>query len=336
MPSFSGIIKLDAGCRLDAYIARNLRLLTRSQIKARKLNALVNGKPVKLSYNVKNGEQLELVWEDAPPLRIIPEDIPLDIIYEDKHIIVVNKRQGMVVHPGAGNHSGTLMNALLFRKSPQTSGAESSKCIDSEYISEFDTSSSRPFIVHRLDKDTSGVIICAYDDVSLRFLSEQFKARTVRKLYYALVSGVPHNSAGIIDTFICRHKYERKKFTAITKTNAGGAQTAAPSRGKRAITRYKVLKTFPADGGKGLSFSLLALIPKTGRTHQIRVHLRHIGHPVLGDPLYAFGNRAANSANKTLPSLMLHAARLRILLPDANEPSTFKAPLPERFKKVLS
>jgi 23S rRNA pseudouridine1911/1915/1917 synthase len=302
MPGYSGAVEggFD-GLRLDSYVAEELKLLTRSQLKAKLLGAKLNGRPVKLSRPVKSGDMLELAWADPEPLTLIPEDIPLDILYEDDRVAVLNKAQGMVVHPGAGNHSGTLANALLYRRLNHGGlpvAGVSGVC--------------RPGIVHRLDRDTSGVIIASYDDAALVFLSDQFKARTVQKTYAAIVRGTPRETSGIIETRIVRDSRDRKRFAA------------SADRGKAALTRYRVIRSWGA-------YSLLALRPRTGRTHQLRVHLRYLGHPILGDPLYGVPDRHFPRA-----TLMLHARTLVITLPGRDSPDLFKAPLPERFREFIA
>jgi 23S rRNA pseudouridine1911/1915/1917 synthase len=307
MPSFSHTITdiLPAGgVRLDRYIAENLGLLSRSQIKARELKAAVNGKETKISRMVKNGDALELVWKEAEPLNIIPENIPLDIIYEDERAVVINKAQGMVVHPGAGNRRGTLANALYYRRLERNSlagGPDGGLC---------DTGGIRPGIVHRLDKETSGVIIATYDDEALAFLAGQFKSRKTKKTYIALVNGIPKEKKGRIETFIARDPKDRKRFTIA-------------ARGRLAITYYSVIKTWRTH-------SLVLLRPKTGRTHQLRVHVRYLGHPIVGDPLYGFTDTLFPKA-----SLMLHAKSLAIILPGEDTQRVFKAPLPERFTAMI-
>jgi 23S rRNA pseudouridine1911/1915/1917 synthase len=295
MPAYSGVVEgaLPDTLRLDRYVAEHLKLLSRSQIRAKNLVARLNGKPVKLSRAVKSGDTLELTWEEAEPSLLIPEDLPLDVLYEDDRVVVVNKAQGMVVHPGAGNHSGTLANALLFRRLGRGQAG----------------TGFRPGIVHRLDKDTSGVIIAAYDDEALTFLADQFKNRSVRKTYAALVRGHPPAARGCIETRLGRDLRDRKRF-AVTETT-----------GKAAVTLYRLIKTW-----EGYSFLLLR--PRTGRTHQIRVHLKHLGCPILGDPVYGKPDpRFSNAA------LMLHANRLSLVLP-GGEPRTFTAPIPPRFRDV--
>ncbi|WP_010253247.1 RluA family pseudouridine synthase [Treponema primitia] len=286
------------GLRLDRYVAEELKLLTRSQLKTKLLSARLNGKPVKLSRPVKPGDLLELSWAEPPPLNLIPEDIPLTILYEDERVVVIDKAQGMVVHPGAGNRTGTMANALLFRHY-SLAGA-----------------GFRPGIVHRLDKDTSGVIIAAYDDEALAFLADQFKERRVKKTYGAIVLGTPREKAGIIETRIVRDSRDRKRFTV------------SPDRGKPALTRYRVIRSWGA-------YSLLLLQPRTGRTHQLRVHLRHLGHPILGDPIYGAPVISTQDKRFLHATLMLHARTLAITLPGQDTPSIFKAPLPERFREFI-
>jgi 23S rRNA pseudouridine1911/1915/1917 synthase len=293
--------------RLDRYIAEDLRLFSRAQIKARKLAAFVNGKSVKISRLLSGGDKITLFWEKAPDRIVVPENIPLKILYEDERVVVVNKKTGMVTHPAAGNWNGTLMNALLAHK----------KLEAQEDV--------RSFIAHRLDKDTSGVIICAYTKEAVFFLSSQFKKRAVKKTYYAVVQGEPLEKQGVINKRIRRDKRDRKKFEAFDSP-APPTQNGE-NAGKKAVTRYKTLKTFAFLDRK---YSLLTLRPKTGRTHQIRVHLRSIGVPVLGDPVYGFKDRIFSG----LP-LMLHAARLCIRIAPGEDPKIFRAPLPKRFRLFL-
>ena len=309
MPSCSRIVEhnIPPELRLDRYVAEYLKLLSRSQIKARRLSASLNGKEVRISRILKGGDRLCLRWEDEPETELTPEDIPLDILYEDDRVVVVNKAQGMVVHPGAGNRRGTLANALLFRR-------QSRKLLPAGGPGGTAGSVSlRPGIVHRLDKDTSGVIIAAYDDEALAFLSDQFKNRTVRKTYAALAAGTPRESSGRIEGFIVRDPRDRKKF----------ALSPDQGRGKPSLTLYRVIRSWGTH-------SLLLLRPGTGRTHQLRVHLRSLGYPILGDPLYGRPDSRFPGA-----SLMLHAKSLSILLPGHGEVKTFRTPLPSRFRKIV-
>jgi 23S rRNA pseudouridine1911/1915/1917 synthase len=289
--------QIPSAYRLDRYVSEILRLLSRSQIKVRNLKAKINGKDVKLSRIVKQGEKLELYWDDSPPVDIIPEEIQLDIIYEDDKCIVINKIQGMVVHPGAGNRQGTLANALYFRMKNNNT--------------EKTANDVRPGIVHRLDKETSGVIITALDDETHAFLAEQFKSRKVEKTYIAIVCGMPKETKGKIDTRIARDPKNRKSFTVSAS-------------GKHAVTYFKVIKSWQ-------TYSLLILRPSTGRTHQLRVHLRHIGCPILGDPVYGINDKYFPDS-----SLMLHSKTLVINLPGKTEAAVFSAPVPERFTGTIN
>jgi len=289
-----------SGLRLDRYVAENLKLISRSQIKPRKLRALVNGREVKVSRLLKGGESLELSWQDAEPSVLVPEDIPLEIIYEDENAVVINKAQGMVVHPGAGNHSGTLANALYFRMLGR--GYRDS--------SRQETFNLRPGIVHRLDKDTSGLIIAAYNDQAHSFLAGQFKQRKVIKTYAAVVRGCPPVQSGRIEQPIGRDRHNRKLFAVVPN-------------GKPSLTLYRVARSWN-------NYSLLLLRLKTGRTHQIRVHLKYLGFPIIGDPLY--GRRDPFFPGQTL---MLHAKRLTLELPGKGI-RTFRTIFPDRFKNMFS
>jgi len=282
--------------RLDCFVSEFLRLLSRSQIKVRGLKAKVNGKDVKLSRIVKEGDTLELYWDETPTEHILPQDIPLDIVYENERCIVINKVQGMVVHPGAGNRQGTLANALWFRRIKKSG--------------EKTTAGLRPGIVHRLDKETSGIIIAAWDDESHAFLSQQFKDRKVKKNYIAVICGTPKDWTGRIETFIARDTKNRKRFTVAPK-------------GKTSLTFYKVLKSWS-------NYSLVLLRPRTGRTHQLRVHLKHLGHPILGDSVYGYNDKYFPNV-----SLMLHSKSLVITLPAETEERIFSSPMPERFTVII-
>ncbi|MBN2532670.1 MAG: RluA family pseudouridine synthase [Spirochaetales bacterium] len=283
--------------RIDKYIAEELKLFSRSQVKTRIKKILVNGKETRPGKKVNPNDILEIFYSDPPPVELVPEKIDLSILFENEEVIVINKSRGMVVHPGCGNRTGTLVNALLYY------------C--EQIKNNFENTELRPGIVHRLDKDTSGVIIIAKNLKSHGFLSRQFAKSRVKKIYLAVVRGEPPEQFGIIDTHIMRDTHDRKKF----KTGEAG--------GKRAITFYKLIKS-------GNNYSFLLLRPKTGRTHQLRVHLKYIHCPIAGDPLYS-------RKDKQFPDtpLMLHAFKLRIRLPGQKEVSLFKAPLPGDFKRFI-
>jgi 23S rRNA pseudouridine1911/1915/1917 synthase len=300
MPVFSGIVDSSGGLRLDRYVSESLGLLSRSQIRARSLAALVNGKPVKRSRILKAGDRLELSWQEAPGTDILPQDLPLRVLYEDSRVIVIDKAQGMVVHPGAGNPSGTLVNALLYRRMARQAAGSPGPGL---------SGGCRPGIVHRLDKDTSGVMICAWDDESLAFLSGQFKARKARKRYAAILRGIPKEKSGRIETLLCRDSRDRKRF-------------AVGDRGKAALSYYRLIRCW---GGH----SLALLCPRTGRTHQLRVQMAYLGHPIVGDPVYGSRDPLFPAA-----TLMLHAKSLKIDLPGGPR-RIFKSPLPDRFWPLI-
>ncbi|MDR1445162.1 MAG: RluA family pseudouridine synthase [Treponema sp.] len=292
MPVFSGIVENTAGLRLDRYVSGCLGLLSRSQFKSRSMIAAVNGKQAKPSRIVKNGDHLDLSWREAEGPNLEAEDLPLNVIYEDPHVIVIDKAQGMVVHPGAGNHSGTLVNALLFRRA----------ALPGDPL--------RPGIVHRLDKDTSGVMICAWDTEALAFLAAQFKAGTVRKRYAAILRGVPGEGSGRVKTLLCRDSRNRQRF-------------AVGEKGKEALSYFTVVRSWNTH-------SLVLLRPRTGRTHQLRVHMAYLGHPIVGDPLYGSGDPLFPGA-----AMMLHAKNLGITLPGEQERRVFTSPLPDRFRSLI-
>ncbi|HOX31528.1 MAG TPA: RluA family pseudouridine synthase [Spirochaetales bacterium] len=314
----SVVPELDPGGRVDGYVARAAAgILSRSQLKAREASILVNGRPAKPSRPVAPGDRVRVDWVEEASPGIVPEDIPLDLIYEDGSCLVLDKAQGMVVHPGAGNRRGTAANALAGLLARAGTGCAAAG------------EGFRAGIVHRLDKDTSGVMIAAKDPRSQAFLAAQFKDRLTRKDYVAVTRGVPRPSEGRISDRLGRDRRERKRFARVE------------SGGKAAVTDYRVLASWGdadqarAEGkaraaARSQGYALVALRPRTGRTHQLRVHMAGLGCPILGDPIY--GKRDPRFPEA---SLMLHARRLRITLPGEAEPRTFSAPLPERFKALL-
>lgn len=279
--------------RLDQYIAK-MEILSRAQIKTRNLQAEMEGKAVKLSLKVKKGMQLHLTWDDEQPMTLEPEDIPLDILYEDESVLVLNKPQGLVVHPAIGNWTGTLVQGLLFYLNRQP-----------------EVKDIRPGIVHRLDKDTSGVIITAKSLEVQEYLSEQFRNRDTHKVYLAVLKGRPPKMKGSVEGYISRDPNNRKRFTTHN------------SKGKWSISHFSVKKIW-----KG--YSLVEIEIETGRTHQIRVHMQSLGCPVLGDSIY--GRKEANFSDT---GLMLHSWKLSIKLPGHSESDEFTAPLPERFESLI-
>ena len=287
----------DVGKRLDKLLSERMPELTRSAIQnlIQDGHVTLAGAPLKKNAKVCAGNE---IWIEMPELKqaeIIPENIPLDIIYEDDDIVVVNKPRGMVVHPAPGNWSGTLVNALMYHCGDSLSG------INGEI---------RPGIVHRIDKDTSGLLVVAKNDHAHQSLAEQIKEHSARRQYYAVVYGSPREDKGIINAPIARHRIDRKKM-------------AVCEGGREAITHYEVLEHYRG-------FTYMTFLLETGRTHQIRVHMAHIGHPIIGDPLYG----PAKDKWK-LEGQCLHAGRLSLTHPTTGERMTFEAPLPEYFTTVL-
>ncbi|MCK9168953.1 MAG: RluA family pseudouridine synthase [Treponema sp.] len=308
MPFFSVKVPIDF-CdyvRLDKYIASLPNGMNRSKLKSGVSEILINGKREKISFKVRAGDQIDIEWEDNVPDDIIPENIPLDIIYEDKNITVINKKQGMVTHPASGNWSGTLVNALLYH------WGRSSVQINKGNVSEV-LAARRPGIVHRLDKDTSGVIITAKNRDSEEWLQTQFKLHKLRKEYIVIVRGIPPVNAGDIRTQIIRDPKNRKRYKAVTGIEEG----------KTARTLYHCIACYG-------NYSLLRVRLKTGRTHQIRVHMKYLGCPVLGDSIYGKKDELFPDA-----TLMLHARELIVKLPGNKKYRIFRADIPERFKNVL-
>ena len=314
MPSFSAVVPDDfpLAMRLDKYIATLPNGMNRSKPKSGVTEILLNGKKVKLSSKVQAKDKIDIEWEENIPTDIEPENIPLDILYEDENVTVVNKRVGMVTHPANGNWTGTLVNALLYHwgraSIPQLMEGSQSAML----------AQRRPGIVHRLDKDTSGIIITAKNRGAEEWLHEQFSRRSLlTKEYIAICTGVPKILHGKIETQIIRDPKDRKKYKAVVGT----------SDGKYACSIYKVIAVYG-------NYSLIRIRIKTGRTHQIRVHLKYLKCPILGDPIY--GKRISETIfkNHSVP-LMLHAFFLRIRLPNHTESTVFKTKTPIRFKKAI-
>ncbi|MFA7159043.1 MAG: RluA family pseudouridine synthase [Kiritimatiellia bacterium] len=290
----------DAGTRLDIWLARRMEGLSRSRIQKLIREGLItlNRRPAKESRKIRPGETAEVSLPPPRQVELKAEEIPLDIIHEDDSVIIVNKPAGMVVHPAAGHDSGTLVNALLYR-CPKLEG------IGGEM---------RPGIVHRLDKDTSGVIVVAKTDRAMLSLAGQFRRREIKKEYLAVVRGALAPGAGEIRTLIGRHASDRKKMSAT-----------AP-RGRLSVTRYETVKTAG-------DYSLVKVFPETGRTHQIRVHLAHAQHPVVGDRQY--GKRAPGAAHPAAGRQMLHACKITLRHPGTGELAAFFAPLPEDMRLLI-
>ena len=295
---------------MDSYVADVLGALTRSQFKARFVSASVNGKTAKPSYRLGPGDSFIINLADPEDRSgaALPEDIHLDVLYEDDNVIVVDKPQGMVVHPAHGNWQGTLANALLGHYRAHNPVPATGQSIAAGLGSGPGTI-PRAGLVHRLDKDTSGVIIAGKTEAAMEYLAAQFRDRTTRKTYVAMVSGTPRGASGRLDSWLARDPRDRKRFAV-----------AAEGTGRRAVTDWRVLA---ASGG----VAVLALGLRTGRTHQLRVHCRSMGCPIVGDPVYGNADRRFPGA-----TLMLHAWELRIVLPGNTGPSTFRAPVPDRMR----
>lgn len=287
--------------RLDSYIAKKDESLSRSMIqKLLEENKItVNGNVVKASYKVQVGDKIQIEIEPPKEVKLEAQDIPIDIIYEDDDIIVVNKPKGLVVHPANGNPDGTLVNAIMAICKDSLSG------IGGEL---------RPGIVHRLDKDTSGLLIVAKNDKAHINMSGQIKDRKVKKTYIALVRGTISENEATINMPIGRSTKDRKKM-AVTKN------------GKEAITHFKVLNRYTTSKA---SYTLLEVKIDTGRTHQIRVHMAEIGHPVVGDMVYSNGKNEFDVKGQCL-----HAKKLEFTHPITEKEMSFEAPLPEYFKNII-
>ena len=285
---------LDESVRIDKYLG-TVTEYSRSKIEEMisKDLVLVNGKSIKSSFKVKNGDEITLPDDYIKPIEVKGENIDLDIVYEDEYILVVNKPSGMVVHPGNGNTSHTLVNALL---------NHTDKLSDSNgYF--------RPGIVHRIDKDTSGLLLVAKNDKVHAILAEGFKNKTIKRVYVALLKGEYNHASAVIDAPIGRDKKDRKKMT-VTEENS-----------KEAVTNLKVIKRY-----KG--YTLVELRLKTGRTHQIRVHMKYIGYPVYNDPVYT-------NDKCTEFGQFLHAKSLEFTHPITHEHMYFECPLPKYFQDFL-
>ena len=295
--------------RLDSFVARPLENITRASVQ--KLIAdgeiTVDGAPRKSSLKLRGGEQIKVVIPPPKPAEAVAEDIPLEILHEDDDLVVVNKPAGMVVHPGAGTRGGTLVNALL------------AHCTDLSGIG----GTMRPGIVHRIDKDTTGALVVAKNDLAHQSLAHQFKDHTIKRVYLALVYGSPKTDRGKIESLIGRHSTDRKKMSGKV------------TRGKRAVTHWYVV-------GRYGSITLVRLKLETGRTHQIRVHLSEAGHPLVGDSVYGGSGRLAGINDQQLKTLIrelgrqaLHAKTLGFIHPSTGEYREFDTELPEDMARII-
>ena len=303
------IFEIDEGMRLDVFLTRHEPELSRSRLKKMidEGLVLVNGKGVKAGYGLRRGDRVVLRKTEPQKLDVLAQEIPLDILFEDESIIVINKPAGMVVHPAAGNYEGTLVNAILFH-SKDLSGIGGVM---------------RPGIVHRLDKDTSGLMVVAKSDMAHRELAKQFRDHRVIKVYQAFVFGNPREDEGIIDSAVGRHPVDRKKMSVFSR------------RGKEALTRWLVEERYGF-------LSFLELKIETGRTHQIRVHLNSIGNPVLGDNLYGNSSKrlqtvqdtAVRARLKIIKRQALHSGGLTFFHPRTGEAMEFAVSLPRDMEDL--
>ncbi|ATW24869.1 RluA family pseudouridine synthase [Candidatus Formimonas warabiya] len=287
----------ELGIRIDLYLADKVSDLSRSRIQKliKDGEVLVNGKTVKPNYAVAEGDEILIGIPQPEQLQLAAQEIPFEVLFEDQDLIVVNKPQGMVVHPAAGNYQGTLVNALLHH------------CTDLSGINGV----MRPGIVHRIDKDTSGLLMVAKNDFAHMNLAKQIKDHAITRVYNALVHGTVAEPAGVIDAPIGRHPVHRKKMAVVLKNS------------KRAVTHYKVLERFS-------EYTLIEARLETGRTHQIRVHMSYLGYPVVGDPLYG-----PRKGNLDLKGQALHARVLGFHHPRSGAYMEFEAPLPPYFQELL-
>ncbi|MFZ5987997.1 MAG: RluA family pseudouridine synthase [Bacillota bacterium] len=288
----------ESGIRIDAWLSNKLVNCSRSYVQKLVNDELVivNKEPVKSNYKIKSGDKILVRIPKPQVLDVTPEDISIPVLYEDEDILIVDKPKGMVVHPAAGNYSGTLVNALM------------GHC--GESLSDIN-GVIRPGIVHRIDKDTSGVLVVAKNNVSHENLSSKLKDHDIKRVYVALVHGVIREETGKIDAPIGRHPVDRKKMAVNTKN------------GRRAVTYFKVLERFSEA-------TYIEVTLETGRTHQIRVHMSYVGYPVIGDPVYGKKNDKYNVEGQ-----VLHAKILGFIHPTKNTYMEFESQVPEYFKGLL-
>ena len=292
-------IESDDGARIDRFLSEEMPDMSRSRIQKliKDGDILVNDKPVKANYRLSFDDRIEVTIPELKEPEIVAEDIPLDILYEDEDILIVNKPKGMVVHPAPGHYSGTLVNALMFHCKDSLSGINGVM---------------RPGIVHRIDMNTTGSLIVCKNDAAHQSLADQLKVHSIKRVYEAIVHGNLKDDEGTINAPIGRHPIDRKKMSTHCKN------------GRNAITHYKVLKRFG-------NYTYVSCELETGRTHQIRVHMASIGHPILGDDVYG----PARCPVKNLVGQTLHAKTLGIIHPRTQEYLEVNAPLPNYFENLL-
>ena len=299
----------DAGKRLDRFAAEHTELSRSALTRLIDGGSItVNQVTVEKNHRMVAGDTVEIVLPEPEPCEAIPQDIPLDIVYEDSDLIVINKPVGMVVHPAPGNPDGTLVNALLYHCGTSLSGIGGV---------------IRPGIVHRIDKDTSGLLVVAKNDDAHLALAAQLKGHHIRRTYYAIAIGNLREDSGTVDAPIGRHPVDRKRMAVIRNTDL---------KARDAVTHWNVLARAHADGQ---AFTLIRCELETGRTHQIRVHMASIGHPLLGDPIYGGASTAFESKHKRLiTGQCLHAKELEFTHPTTKETVHFSCPLPESMERL--
>ena len=296
----------DIGQRIDTVVGEREQI---SRSAAAKLVeeglVLVNGAQVAKNYKIRENDEVVIFHRDVLPCEVAPQDIPLDRVYEDNDIIVINKPKGMVVHPAAGNPDGTLVNALLYHCGDSLSGIGGV---------------ARPGIVHRIDKDTSGLLVVAKNDEAHLSLSEQLKSHSVSRVYHAITVGNMKDVSGTVDAPIGRHPVDRKRMAVIKNSDYTS---------REAITHYREIERFEG-------FSYVQCVLETGRTHQIRVHMSYIGHPLLGDEVYGGDKTKFQAIHKgVIHGQCLHAKELHLIHPRTRDLLTFTSPLPSDFEKTL-
>ena len=300
----------DVGERIDRFVTDNAGVSRSLAVKLIESGAVaVSGKKVEKNYKLRGGDTVEIEFPEPSCDEAVAENIPLDVVYEDGDIVVVNKPKGMIVHPATGIYTGTLVNALLYHCGDSLSGIGGV---------------IRPGIVHRIDKDTSGLLVVAKNDEAHLSLSEQLKTHEVSRVYHAIVIGNIKEDKGTIDRPIGRHPVDRKKMAVVTD----------PMRQARdAVTHFEVLERFETPTGR---FTYVKCKLETGRTHQIRVHMASIGHPLVGDTVYGGGNTKFEASNKAIISgQCLHARVLELTHPKTQKKMTFESDLPEYFEILL-
>lgn len=318
--------------RLDKYLSGRLgRDVSRTALQRyiREGNVTVNGNVVKPSYVIRTGDSIDMMLPAVKPKEIPPENIPLDIVYEDDDLMAINKQADLIIHPARGNWTGTLVNGLAYYFKQNWRD-----------ISELPTTGEvfRPGIVHRLDRDTTGIILVAKTELALWRLGKQFELRKIQKTYTAITHGLFHLDGDVIDMPIGKHPKMREKYAVHRKTGR-----PYPSTTKDAVTRYKVIEKFHNVAESKADFTLVELYPKTGRTHQLRVHMSSIGHPIIGDKMYGGGpvylsqmeGHTDRAEGPLITRQALHAHIIEFRHPRTHEPMKLEAPWPEDFTKTL-